>query len=172
MGVAGGISDRDTQERSAVSLMVMADKKLRSSSFWFFGSSETKYEEAAELYTRAANTFKLLKNWKDAANGFNKAAECHLSLQSKYEAATDYVNAANCLKKSDAKEAIHYYKMAIGFYTDMGRFTMAAKYQREVAELYEYDLADLEGAIHAYQTAADWYGAEDAPRYILYREID
>ncbi len=41
-------------------------------------------------------------------------------------------------------------KQGIEFYTDEGRFSIAAKHQKELAELYE-DQSDLENAIAAYQ---------------------
>ena len=165
MGIGSKSTEQHEQERLAAELLLKADKKLKGSSFWLsFGSSGTRYEDAAELYTRAANAFKLLKKWREAADAFSKAADCHLNLQSKHEAATSYVSAGGCLKKSEVKESIRYYKLAIGLYTDMGRFTIAAKHQKEIAELYENELFDVESAMYAYQLAADWYSAEDASR--------
>lgn len=43
-------------------LMKKADKKLTS--FGFFGSFGSKYDDAAELYEKAANQFKLAKACK------------------------------------------------------------------------------------------------------------
>lgn len=50
-------------------------------------------------------------------------------------------------------------KQGIEFYTEEGRFSIAAKHQKELAELYE-DQSDLENAIAAFQTAADYYEGE------------
>lgn len=50
-------------EREAQELVAKADKKATSSS-WFFGGN--KYEESAELYTKAANIFKMAKRCKQA----------------------------------------------------------------------------------------------------------
>lgn len=50
-------------------------------------------------------------------------------------------------------------KQGIEFYTDEGRFSIAAKHQKELAELYE-DQKDLDNAIASYQTAADFYEGE------------
>ena len=36
---------------------------------------------------------------------------------------------------------------AVDIYTDMGRFTVAAKHHQTIAEIYESDVADLEKAI-------------------------
>jgi hypothetical protein len=46
-------------EREAQELIAKADKKSTSSS-WFFGAN-AKYEESADLYTKAANIFKMAK---------------------------------------------------------------------------------------------------------------
>ena len=40
---------------------------------------------------------------------------------------------------------------AVDIYTDMGRFTVAAKHHQTIAEIYETDVADLEKAMHHYE---------------------
>lgn len=40
---------------------------------------------------------------------------------------------------------------AVDVYTDMGRFTVAAKHHQTIAEIYENDIADLEKAMHHYE---------------------
>ena len=52
------------------------------------------------------------------------------------------------------------YKEVVSIHIDLGRFTTAAKMQKEIGELYEAD-ADSEKAIEAFQTAADYYQAEE-----------
>ncbi|XP_073652173.1 alpha-soluble NSF attachment protein isoform X4 [Tursiops truncatus] len=83
------------------------------------GSS--KIEEACEIYARAANMFKMAKNWSAAGNAFCQAAQLHLQLQSKHDAATCFVDAGNAFKKADPQEAINCLMRAIEIYTDMGR---------------------------------------------------
>jgi len=46
--------------------------------------------------------------------------------------------------------------------TDKGRFHAAASHQKTIAEMYESDIMDPEKAMHAYEVAAEWYGAEDS----------
>jgi len=137
--------------------MEKAEKKSKGFSMIFGGSS--KYEDSAEMYTKAANLFNIAKKWDRAGAAYAKAAETYLKLQSKHEAATNYINAANCLKKTNISEASMYLKQAIEFYTDEGRFSIAAKHQKELAELYEGDM-DLENAIAAYQLSADYFEGE------------
>jgi len=138
-------------------LMQKAEKKLKGFGGIFGGNS--KWEEAGDMYTKAANLYKMSKAWDQAGAAYQKASECHLKLQSKHEAASNYINAANCYKKSNMTTASQCMKQAIEFYTDEGRFSIAAKHQKELAELYEAE-ADLENAIANYQTAADYYEGE------------
>jgi len=147
-----------SQEGKAEELLERADKKLKG--FSLFGGS-SKWEDASDMYTKAANLFKMEKKWDRAGEAYTKASECHLKLQSKHEAASNYINAANCYKKSNVTEAMACLRQAIEFYTDEGRFSIAAKHQKELAELYESS-SDLENAIAAYQLAADYYEGESS----------
>ena len=62
-------------------------------------------------------------------------------------------DSANCLR------------MAVDFYTDEGRFSMAAKHEKELAELYEAE-SQFDKASEAFQTAADYYEGENATRFV------
>ena len=53
------------------------------------------------------------------------------------------------------------YKEAVAVQIDLGRFTTAAKLQKEIAELYEAE-SDLTAAMEAFQTAADYYNGEES----------
>ncbi|KAG8481713.1 hypothetical protein CXB51_026596 [Gossypium anomalum] len=151
-----------------------AEKKL--SGWGLFGS---KHEDAAELFDKAANCFKLakscnslqslsvtifLKSWDKAGSTYVKLANCNLkvspSLESKHEAAQAYVDAAHCYKKTNVKEAISCLKEAVNMFCDIGRLSMAAKYYKEIAELYESE-QNTEQAIDYYEKAADFFQNED-----------
>lgn len=54
-------------------------------------------------------------------------------------------------------EAVNCLSKAIDIYTDMGRFTIAAKHHQTIAELYESDIADLERAMQHYEKSADYF---------------
>jgi len=88
-----------------------------------------------------------------------RAAECHARLNSPYEVAQNYINAAACYKKSNINESVRCLRVAIGYFVDEGRFSLAAKNQKDVAELYE-SADDLENALEAYIKAADYYEGE------------
>ncbi|CAG8532074.1 26530_t:CDS:2 [Dentiscutata erythropus] len=147
-----------SNEREAQALLAKADKK--ATTFGWFGGN--KFEEAAELYNKAANIFKLGKRWKEAGDAFTKAANMQLQLNERDDAATTFINAAKCYKKGSFEDAITSLKQAIEILTDRGRFQAAAGHQKDIAQIYESDLIDLEKAMQAYEIAADWYAGEEA----------
>ncbi|KAM6138148.1 beta-soluble NSF attachment protein isoform X3 [Pelecanus crispus] len=117
--------DSSGKEREAVQLMAEAEKRVKGSHSFLRGlfGGNTRVEEACEMYTRAANMFKIAKNWSEAINCLNAA---------------------------------------IDIYTDMGRFTIAAKHHITIAEIYEAELVDIEKAIAHYEQAADYYKGEES----------
>ncbi|XP_033928096.1 alpha-soluble NSF attachment protein [Melopsittacus undulatus] len=152
------------KEQEALQLLAEADRKLRGSRSFLAGlfGGNSRIEEACDIYSRAANMFKMAKNWSAAGNAFCQAAQLHLQLQSKHDAATSFVDAGNAFKKADPQEAINCLLRAIEIYTDMGRFTIAAKHHISIAEIYETDLVDIEKAIAHYEQAADYYRGEES----------
>uniref|UniRef100_A0A8C5R122 NSF attachment protein alpha n=1 Tax=Leptobrachium leishanense TaxID=445787 RepID=A0A8C5R122_9ANUR len=161
---AGSTMDNSGKEKEALQLLAEADKKVKSSQSFFSGlfGGSSKVEEACELYARAANMFKMVKNWNAAGSAFCQAAQLHLQVSSKHDAATNFVDAGNAFKKSDPQEAINCLLRAIEIYTDMGRFTIAAKHHISIAEIYEAELVDIEKAIAHYEQAADYYKGEES----------
>ncbi|XP_070781751.1 N-ethylmaleimide-sensitive factor attachment protein, beta b isoform X4 [Enoplosus armatus] len=118
--------DNSGKEKEAIQLMADADKKVKSSGSFLggmFGGGHHKVEEACEMYCRAANMFKMAKNWSEAIKCLNAA---------------------------------------IDIYTDMGRFTIAAKHHISIAEIYESEMVDIEKAIAHYEQAADYYKGEES----------
>lgn len=151
-------------EQKAMQLLAEADKKLKSAQ-GFFGSmfnAESKIIDACELYTNAANAFKMAKKWSAAGSAFSKSAELQLKLTNKHEAATNYGEAANCYKKSEPHKAVECLQKGNEIYTDMGRFTMAAKNHMSIAEIYENEIADLDNAIRHFEQAADYFKGEES----------
>ncbi|XP_055830059.1 alpha-soluble NSF attachment protein [Solanum dulcamara] len=132
-----------------------AEKKIGG---WaLFGS---KYEDAADLFDKAGNCFKLAKSWDKAGAVYVKLANCHLKLDSKHEAANAYADAAHCYKKSNIKEAVSCLEQAVNLFLDIGRLNMSARYYKEIAELYEQE-QNLDQAISYYEKAADLFQSED-----------
>ncbi|KAK4777019.1 hypothetical protein SAY86_005707 [Trapa natans] len=139
-----------------------AEKKLNS---WSFLGS--KYEDAADLFDKAANCFKLAKAWDRAGSTYIKLAGCHLKAsstclmsESKHEAASSNVDAANCYKKTSPKDAISCLERAVNLFMEIGRLNMAARYYKEIAELNESD-QNIEGAIDNFERAAELFESEE-----------
>lgn len=150
-------------EQKAMQLMAEAEKKLNSSKGFFgsmFGGS-SKVDEGLELYLQAANKFKMAKKWGAAGHAFTEIASLHFKAGSRLDAATNYVEAGNCYKKTDPNEAVNSLLKAIEIYTDMGKFTMAAKHHQSIADIYETEVADMEKAIQHYEQASDYFKGEE-----------
>lgn len=84
-----------------------ADKKANSSSGWF-SSSNTKYEEAGDLYQQAANAFKIDKLFREAGDAHAREAECREKCGETNEAANAWWNAAKAYKRAHPdRESTH-----------------------------------------------------------------
>ena len=60
--------------------------------------------------------------------------------------------------------------MIISLFFFQGRFSLAARYHNNVAEIYEGELQDYAGAIANYERAADYYKGEDSTGSVRGRE--
>ncbi|GJN09791.1 hypothetical protein PR202_ga27827 [Eleusine coracana subsp. coracana] len=120
-----------------------AEKKL--SGWGLFGN---KHEDAADLFDKAANSFKLAKNWNRAAAVYIKIANCHLKGDSKHEAASAYVEAANCYKKFSPQEAAQALNQAVNLFLEL-----------DIGEIYQQE-QDLEKATDYLERAADLFDSE------------
>ncbi|KAH6787005.1 alpha-soluble NSF attachment protein 2 [Perilla frutescens var. hirtella] len=132
-----------------------AEKKIKG-----WGLFSSKYEDAADLYQKAANSFKLSKSWDRAAAAYIKLASCYLKSDSKHEAASAYVDSANCYKKISPKQAISCLDQAVNIQLEINRFNMAARYSKEIGELYEQE-QNLDQAITYFERAGDLYQTEE-----------
>ncbi|XP_010264488.1 PREDICTED: alpha-soluble NSF attachment protein-like [Nelumbo nucifera] len=133
-----------------------ADKKI--SGWGLFGN---KYEDAADLFEKAATSYKLAKAWDKAGSVYVKMANCYLKAESKHEAASSYANAANCYKKVSPQEAISCLNQAANIFTEIGRFNMCARYFKEIAELYELE-QNFEQAIIFFDRSAEFFQSEES----------
>ncbi|PUZ38115.1 hypothetical protein GQ55_9G171300 [Panicum hallii var. hallii] len=131
-----------------------ADQKL--SGWSFFGN---KYEDAADLLDKTGNFFKLAKNWRRAAAVYKRIADCHLQGDSKHEAASAYVEAANCYKKFSPPDAAQALNNAVNLFLEIGRLNMAARYSKDIGEIYQQE-QDLENAAVYLSRAADLFDSE------------
>jgi len=139
-------------------LVAEAENKLKS--FSFFNSS-SKYEDAVEIYDKAAAQYKIQKEWDQAAECYVRAAELSEKLKNIHEACNHYVNAAKAFKNTNLKESIKMYNIAVSLHLDSNRMSTAAKLWKEIAQLEEKQEHTKE-AIKAWAECANCYEADDA----------
>eukprot|EP00056_Hartaetosiga_gracilis_P014215 m.240015 g.240015 ORF g.240015 m.240015 type:complete len:291 (-) comp14368_c0_seq1:166-1038(-) len=147
----------------AEDLMRQAEKKATSGGGFFgmFSDPTRKAEEAAELYKNAAIQFKIMKDFKQAGQAYILGAEQFMRAEQPHEAASLFNDAATSLKKDSVDESLNCMSRAAETYMDMGRFAMAARQYKNMAELQEQK-DDKEGAMDSYQKAIDSFEAEDS----------
>jgi len=124
--------------------------------------NSSKLEEAIDLYTKAAISYKMAKQWKKAGNAYRCSASLHIRDNSRHNAANDYVNAANCYKKCGPNEAIDCLNKAIDIFTDTTRLTTAAKYHVMIAEIYEKEFLNVTKAMANYEIAANYFKCDES----------
>ena len=154
--------------------MFQAEKAAGSagSGFSLFGGKTEKYENAVELYTQAANAFRLQKSGKEAGQAFEKAAAIQTnSLKEPDDAANTLTEAYKSYRKDDPEDAARVLEQAINHYTMKGNFRRAATHKQNLAELYENDLGDLKRAMEAYEMAASWFENDNAEAYVSHRDM-
>ena len=145
--------------------MSQADKTVQSvgSGFSLFGGKAEKYENAVELYTQAANAFRLQKAGKEAGQCFERAAAIQSNqLKEPDDAANTLTEAYKSYRKDEPREAARVLESAINHYTLKGNFRRAATHKQNLAELYEIELNDETKAMEAYELAASWFENDNA----------
>ncbi|CAI5747344.1 unnamed protein product [Peronospora destructor] len=149
-----------TAESKAKDYLAQGEKALKKTSFFSFGSSSQRSEDASDLFEKAGNQFKIAKNWQMAAEAYEKCARCQSRMEENSRAAQFYQQAAEALAKVNAMDAMVHYKTAISMLCDAGRFSNAAKLQKKVGEIYEQQ-NNKEEALEAYRQAADYFSGEN-----------
>ncbi|KAF8787996.1 beta-soluble NSF attachment protein-like [Argiope bruennichi] len=150
----------DQQRSKGEQLMIEAEAMLNQGGGMCCGKkARVRSEEACMLYVKAANAFKMAKEWHKAGNAFAEAATIELKNERKTEAAMHFVEAAKCYKKVSPNECEQCLVKAGEVYDDVGRGKTAAKQLMTLAELYE-EQGNLQRAVEEYQKAADMFTTE------------
>ncbi|KAL2055822.1 hypothetical protein ABVK25_004066 [Lepraria finkii] len=146
-------------------LLQKADKAAQGASggFSLFGGKTEKYENAADLYSQAANAFRMQKQGKEAGLAFERAASIQTkNLNEPDDAANSLTEAYKAYRKTDPEDAARVLSQAINHYTSKGNFRRAATNQQNLAEIYEVEIGDQKRALEAYYGAAGWFEADHA----------
>lgn len=159
------------QRTKAQSYLTEASTTL-SKSTWFASSTERKNEDAAELYTKAANAYKVGGWHDDAGDAYCKSAELYKILKNLGEASKALSDAGACYKKGgvNISRAIECWSDAVTLLCDAGRLNMAAKLSKEIGDALEGNVGEgeesnndsIKAAIASYQQAADLFEMENA----------
>lgn len=162
--------DKDQPDAGLTTALVTKEKAEKKLKGWNpFISKQERYEEAAELFTKAAISFKICKEWELAGNSHLRAAECKKLINS-FETSSSLLEAASCYKNMKGisgkisseglNKAISCLRYAHSSALNDGKFLQAARYLKEVAELYEED-REVEKALASFKEAADLYEGEN-----------
>jgi len=147
-------------EKKAGELVKLAERKAKS---WvnIFGSGD-KWEEAGELYEKAAALYIFQKEYLQSAESLLKYAECcektgsqHLSASAHRKAATSFLK---CTPKL-TERALRSLKYALDYHISENRFTMAAQIEEEIAELHAKN-ENIPTACEHFSNAARYFETE------------
>ncbi len=128
-----------------------AEKALARTTIFGFGKAQ-KFQDAAEAFQKAGNAYKLTAEYTQAGQAFLRASDCFEKAESgNSDVLTALVEAGNCFKMgNDLQRAVDVFSRAIMAYEEAQRFGQCARYQKEVAEMYEGS-GDINSAIVCYQ---------------------
>ena len=137
--------------RNGAAFTAEAEKALNRSLIFGFGKSQ-KFQDAADAFMKAGNAYKLTAEYTAAGQSFLRASDCFQKADSgNSDVLNSVVEAGNCFKMgNDLPKAVEAFSQAIMAYEDAQRYGQCAKYQKEVAEIYEGN-GDYNGAIACYQ---------------------
>jgi len=149
----------DNREKEAIKLIETANKKIKGSFFGnIFNSQSNRFEEGLDLFEKAGNMLKLAKNWDKAAECFQKCGELEEKLD--VDSASHYLEASHCYSFVDQRKSTDILNKVLAIYEKNGRFQMAGKIQKQMAEKCENEL-QYELATTYYKKAADYFSMEN-----------
>ena len=145
-------------ESEAYNLISKAESKLNAGFLKsIFSSKESRLEEALELYEKAGNIFKLNKKWSEAGECFEKCGNIEEKLKS--DPASHYQDASHCYSFIDKKKSYDALQKCLTIYKNQGRFQMAGKLEKQIAEDFESELK-YDEAINSYRKASEYFSME------------
>ena len=146
------------REKEAYEYIKKASEKQNPGFFSkLFSNKESRLEESLDLLEKAANIFKLVKKWQEAGDTMMNCAKIQNELNS--DCAQSYIEASHCFSFVDKEKSIEAQIKALESYVNKGRFQLAGKIQKQIAEKYEEDFEYLKAA-SSYKKAADFFSME------------
>jgi len=146
---------------NARELVKQAEQKLKGGGFLSFLGGGPNYSDAQDLYQKAANQYKLVKDWNGAAECFAQCARCAKEGGSQLDEANFYKDAGDVLKKVSTAGAIEQYEKAIAINSAGGRFSNAGKLLLSMAELHESERLAHKETKALYKRAAEMFELDE-----------
>uniref|UniRef100_A0A673MPK2 Alpha-soluble NSF attachment protein-like n=1 Tax=Sinocyclocheilus rhinocerous TaxID=307959 RepID=A0A673MPK2_9TELE len=164
--------DYSGKEKEAMAIMAEADKKMKTSHsvFGSFFGSSSKVEEACDLYVRAANMFKMAKNWSEAISCFCQAIDIYTDMGRFNIAAKHHISIAEIYESEllDIDKAVAHYEHAADYYKGEESTSAANKCLLKVAT-YAAQMEQYQKATEIFEQIGTYsmdttllkYGAKD-----------
>jgi len=145
---------------------IQATKKLNSLGFL----NKNKFEEAADLFSRAGNEYKVAKSYDKAIQMYENAYNCYLKEEQPIDAVKMLINCFNLIE--NVPEKIIKAEQISALYFKTGSFYAGAKYLHFKAQLEQKE-GLLDESINSYKNAIEHYRIEKMDYYVetLYREL-
>ena len=118
-----------------------------------------KWDDAAMYFFKASISFRICGKWREGGDALKRCAEMHESLKLYLEAATLYTEVAEVVMKVDKGEAAVMTRKAISIYCDAGKFDIAGRMERKIADMHYINKHWEEAAFH-YKKAANFLSGE------------
>ncbi|RHY09252.1 hypothetical protein DYB28_000193 [Aphanomyces astaci] len=154
----------------------------------YFEKAANQYKIAKKCtesqHTSVVSHDTLLFPGQESGEAFAKCADCQMRMKENSRAAQYYQQAAEAISKANPigndtpaspvcsiccvhvfhahVDAVTYYRTAISMQCDAGRFSNAAKLQKQIAEIYE-QAGQMQEALENYSQAADYFIGENQP---------
>ena len=147
-----------SKEQEAHDLIKKAESKLTTGFFGsLFSSKSSRLEEALDFYDKAANIYKLCKKWELAGITYEKCGKVEEDLNE--DAAKYYIEASHCYSFVNLEKSVLIKKKALEIYVKQGRYQLAGKLEKDMADKYEEEKQYKEAAA-SFKKAADYFSME------------
>jgi len=123
-----------------------------------FSSKESRFDEATELLTSAANIYKIHKNWVKAGETYEELARLDVQ-EGGNMAYSFYQDAAHCFSFVDKNRSDQNLDRAIESCEKVGKYMQAGKTAQRIANEFEENF-NYEKAIEKYKKAAEYFAME------------
>lgn len=124
-------------------------KKIKSKNIFGLLIGHNKYEEAIRKFIKAANLYKMHKNYNSAVKCYEILVECYENLKDIDSICESHINIFECLKHFDTKKSIEYIKKIIQLYFDSSNLQKICKWYGILGDINEKE-GNIQEAINAY----------------------